>query len=57
MAKENSSTLPGAEGKQALSLGWVRGVQTHLVSIPPAGAALLGCLGLFVTIFECPMQQ
>lgn len=54
---------PTAEGKQALNLGrgawdcFHVGVQTHLVAIPPAGVALLCCLGLFVTIFESPVQQ
>lgn len=56
--------FPVAEGKWALSLGWGAwdrfhgGVQAHLHELPtPAGVALLGCLGLFVTIFVSPVQQ
>lgn len=56
--------FPVAEGKWALSLGWGAwdrfhgGVQAHIRELPtPAGVALLGCLGLFVTIFVSPVQQ
>lgn len=64
MAKENRFNVPRGRRKTGTGFGmgctglfscWC--TNTHLVAIPPAGVALLCCLGLFVTVFESPVQQ
>lgn len=57
MAKENRLHVPHGRRKTEFGMGCTGLFSCWCVNIPPAGVALLRCLGLSVTIFESPVQQ